>query len=92
MVFCSHMKAFAGLAIFLVCLPLLVFSQNTPTQVVDTKTDESDKAKSLVINVDLVNVLFTVTDRRGKLVTDLSSERTEAAGRQPRSVHHQFFS
>jgi len=72
MAFRSHLKFSAGFAIFLVCLPLLVLSQNTPTQVVDTKSDESEKAKSLVINVDLVNVLFTVTDRRGKLVTDLS--------------------
>jgi len=28
---------------------------------------------SVVIHVDLVNVLFTVTDRKGKLVTDLTS-------------------
>jgi VWFA-related protein len=74
MAFCSDFKVCAGFAILLVCLPLLVFSQNTPTQVPDTKSDESDKAKSLVINVDLVNVLFTVTDRRGKLVTDLSQK------------------
>ena len=74
MAFCSYLKVFAGFAILLVCLPLLVFSQNTPTQVLDTRSDESDKAKSLVINVDLVNVLLTVTDRRGKLVTDLSQK------------------
>ncbi|MGH9429375.1 MAG: VWA domain-containing protein [Terriglobia bacterium] len=71
MMFGSHFKS---IAVSLVCLPLLVFSQNTPTQVLDTKTEESDKAKSLVVNVDLVNVLFTVTDRRGKLVTDLSQK------------------
>ena len=63
MAFCSYLKVFAGFAILLVCLPLLVFSQKTPTQVLDTKSDESDKAKNLVINVDLVNVLFMVTDR-----------------------------
>src|SRR4030095_12342954 len=74
MVFRSHMKASAWIGILLVCLPLLVLSQNPSTQVLDTKTDEGDKAKNLVINVDLVNVLFTVTDRRGKLVTDLSQK------------------
>jgi VWFA-related protein len=74
MAFCSHMNASAWIGLFLVCLPLLGFSQNTPTQVLDTKSEDSDKAKSLVINVDLVNVLFTVTDRRGKLVTDLSQK------------------
>ena len=40
----------------------------------DTKQEEPDAAKNLVINVDLVNVLFTVTDRKGKLVTDLSKD------------------
>src|SRR4030095_3970800 len=74
MAFRSHMKVFAWVGILLVCLPLLGISQNTPTQVLDTKSEDSDKAKSLVINVDLVNVLFTVTDRRGKLVTDLSQK------------------
>jgi len=34
--------------------------------------NQSDsEAENLVINVDLVNVLFTLTDRKGKLVTDL---------------------
>ena len=74
MAFRSHMKVSAWLGILLVGLPLLGLSQNTPTQVLDTKSEDSDKAKSLVINVDLVNVLFTVTDRRGKLVTDLSQK------------------
>ena len=74
MAFRSHMKVSAWIGILLVCLPLLGISQNTPTQVLDTKSEDSDKAKSLVINVDLVNVLFTVTDRRGKLVTDLSQK------------------
>jgi Ca-activated chloride channel family protein len=36
------------------------------------RTDKSDsQAENLVVNVDLVNVLFTLTDRKGKLVTDL---------------------
>jgi Ca-activated chloride channel family protein len=74
MAFCNHMKASAWIGILLVCLPLLGLSQNTPTQVLDTKSEDIDKAKSLVINVDLVNVLFTVTDRRGKLVTDFSQK------------------
>jgi VWFA-related protein len=68
------MKASAWIGILLVCLPLLGLGQNTATQVVDTKNEDSEKAKNLVINVDLVNVLFTVTDRRGKLVTDLSQK------------------
>ena len=74
MVFGGYLRIIAGVAILFMCLPLLVLSQNPATQVLDTKADESDKAKNLVINVDLVNVLFTVTDRRGKLVTDLSQK------------------
>ncbi len=35
---------------------------------------ELTKPRIWSINVDLVNVLFTVTDRRGKLVTDLSQK------------------
>ena len=74
MVFSGYLRIVAVVALLFVCLPLLVLSQNPATQVLDTKADESDKAKNLVINVDLVNVLFTVTDRRGKLVTDLAQK------------------
>jgi VWFA-related protein len=70
----SHLKSLAGFAVLLVCLPILIFSQNAPSQAVDTKSEENEKAKNLVVNVELVNVLFTVTDRRGKLVTDLSQK------------------
>jgi VWFA-related protein len=74
MVFSGYLRIVAVVAILSVCLPFLVFSQNPATQVLDTKAEETDKAKNLVVNVDLVNVLFTVTDRRGKLVTDLSQK------------------
>ena len=74
MVFSGYLRIIAVVAVLFVCLPLLVLSQNPATQVLDTKADEGDKAKNLVINVDLVNVLFTVTDRRGKLVTDLAQK------------------
>jgi Ca-activated chloride channel family protein len=35
------------------------------------KTKGENETENLVINVDLVNVLFTLNDRKGKLVTDL---------------------
>ena len=45
------------------------------TKVLDTKQEKTEAAPdNLVVHVDLVNVLFTVTDRRGKLVTDLEKE------------------
>ncbi|MCI0422600.1 MAG: VWA domain-containing protein [Acidobacteria bacterium] len=72
--FGSHLKIFAGFVILFFCLALLVFPQNPTSQVLDTKADEPDKAKNLVVNVELVNVLFSVTDRKGKLVTDLTQK------------------
>jgi VWFA-related protein len=76
----SH-RTFAFLTIILV-IALQVASgqnpkstiQNPKSTILDTKQEEPDAAKNLVVNVDLVNVLFTVTDRKGKLVTDLSKE------------------
>lgn len=74
MMFGSRLKLITGFAVLLMSLPFLVFSQNTPSQVLDTKIDDGEKAKNLVVNVELVNVLFTVTDRKGKLVTDLTQK------------------
>jgi VWFA-related protein len=45
--------------------------QDSKSTILDTKQEDLDSVKSLVVNVDLVNVLFTATDGRGKLVTDL---------------------
>jgi len=74
MMFGSRLKLITGFAVLLMSLPFFVFSQNTPSQVLDTKIDDGEKAKNLVVNVELVNVLFTVTDRKGKLVTDLTQK------------------
>ncbi|PYV41704.1 MAG: VWA domain-containing protein [Acidobacteria bacterium] len=52
-------------------LQVSLYSQASKN-VLDGKTDKSEKnPDNLVVNVDLINVLFTVTDRKGKLVTDL---------------------
>lgn len=67
-------KIVAGCVLFLVCCQRIGFSQNASSQVLDNKTEETERGKNLVVNVDLINVLFTVTDRRGKLVTDLSQK------------------
>jgi Ca-activated chloride channel family protein len=43
-----------------------------PKAVLEGKGERAEKrADKLVINVELVNVLFTATDRKGRLVTDL---------------------
>jgi Ca-activated chloride channel homolog len=61
------------------CLVLILWSSSgsgiypqNPAKAVDTKAEKSDKPENLVVNVELINVLFTVADRKGKLVTDLN--------------------
>ena len=46
------------------------------TNVLDNNKAQKPEASTdnLIVHVDLVNVLFTVTDRKGKLVTDLERE------------------
>jgi Ca-activated chloride channel family protein len=47
----------------------------SPAQVLDIKQDKPETGPdNLVVHVDLVNVLFTVADRKGKLVTDLEKQ------------------
>jgi VWFA-related protein len=48
------------------------FGEGGPKAALDGKSERADKkADNLVVNVELVNVLFTATDRKGRLVTDL---------------------
>jgi len=77
MAFYRFPKDFAFVAIILVIVTTcwqVASGQNPKSTILDTKQEEPEPAKNLVVNVDLVNVLFTVTDRKGKLVTDLSKE------------------
>jgi Ca-activated chloride channel homolog len=54
---------------------LIASGLGTPAQAAGTVSPHPDKqgteTENLVVNVELVNVLFTLTDRKGKLVTDL---------------------
>ena len=67
---------------FKLCLAVAIVASLSPldgyrsqTKVVDTKQDRAEtQPENLVVHVDLVNVLFTVTDRKGKLVTDLEKQ------------------
>src|SRR4051794_32370724 len=46
--------------------------QGLPKAALEGKAERAEKkADNLVVNVELVNVLFTATDRKGRLVTDL---------------------
>ncbi len=65
-------KVSTVLVVFALLLVARPSAQESKSTILDVARQEDEKAKSLVINVDLVNVLFTVTDRRGKLVTDLT--------------------
>lgn len=68
-------KQKAGLA---VATALFIFSfsdYQSQNKAPDRKSEQVEATpESLVINVDLVNVLFTATDRKGKLVTDLDRQ------------------
>lgn len=57
-------------------LVLFSFSDyHSQTKVLDHKSEKTEvPPESLVVNVELVNVLFTVTDRKGKLITDLDRQ------------------
>jgi hypothetical protein len=44
------------------------------TKVLDKPDKTATGPDNLVVHVDLVNVLFTVADRKGKLVTDRSGK------------------
>lgn len=72
MIFRGFLKGFAALGFHLALLVVSAFAQESKSTILDPSKQDDEKAKSLIINVDLVNVLFTVTDRRGKLVTDLT--------------------
>jgi VWFA-related protein len=74
MTFHRFYKTLAFLTILVVVALQVASGQSPKSTILDTKQEEPDAAKNLVINVDLVNVLFTVTDRKGKLVTDLSKD------------------
>ncbi|HEX2520485.1 MAG TPA: VWA domain-containing protein, partial [Terriglobia bacterium] len=74
MTFHRFHKTLAFLTILVVVALQVASGQSPKSTILDTKQEEPDAAKNLVINVDLVNVLFTVTDRKGKLVTDLSKD------------------
>ena len=64
-----------GLAVVTALVLFSVNGYRSQTKVLDHKSEKPEPtAESLVINVDLVNVLFTVTDRKGKLVTDLDKQ------------------
>ena len=64
-----------GLAVVTALVLFCVNGYRSQTKVLDHKSEKPEPtAESLVVNVDLVNVLFTVTDRKGKLVTDLDKQ------------------
>ena len=54
----------------------------------DDKLGQPEKsAENLIVNVDLINVLFTVTDKRGRLVTDLNkSDITLTEDNKPQTI------
>ncbi len=63
------------LAVILVLGSAFVDGFQSQTKFLDSKQDNVESgSESLVVNVDLVNVLFTVTNQKSKLVTDLDMQ------------------
>ncbi len=69
-----------GLAVPTVLVLFSFSGYNSQTKVLDHKSEKPEATpESLVVHVDLVNVLFTVTDRKGKLVTDLEKQNLKVS-------------
>jgi len=78
-------------AILAVVLALGVPSMDgylSQTKVLDNNQDKADTGPdNLVVHVDLVNVLFTVTNRKSKLVTDLEMQNLKIfADNKPQTI------
>jgi len=58
-------------------LSLIVLAQTSPPLLPPPAFffESTTRGESLVVNVDLVNVIFTVMDRKGKFVTDLNQSQ-----------------
>jgi Ca-activated chloride channel family protein len=69
---CLFLALLAGTLVVGVGAQEGALGQGGPKAALEGKAERAEKkADHLVVNVELVNVLFTATDRKGRLVTDL---------------------
>ena len=81
------MKAFLLLTAMATCLPA-VYAQQAVAPVAQ-KPDESveDPGTRIILDVTRVNMLFTVTDKKGRFVTDLTKDDFEVfENKKPQTI------
>ncbi|HWQ52387.1 MAG TPA: VWA domain-containing protein [Bryobacteraceae bacterium] len=80
------MKTWIALAVLGVCsVALCAQTAQTPAQ--PDRVERSDDQTRIVLDVTRVNMLFTVTDKRGRFITDLAREDFEVMeGKRAQSI------
>ena len=87
------MKRILGAAILAGVLAAILAAQNPPPpqNPASSSTQVATETKPLKVTVELVNVLFTVTDKKNRLVLDLTKDDVRVLeGNQPQTI--KFFS
>lgn len=69
------------------CLALTLCGQKPPAQ---QPVPESDDPTRIVLDVTRVNLLFTVTDKKGRFITDLNKEDFEVVENKRQQIIQQF--
>jgi VWFA-related protein len=69
-----------------ICLALTLSGQNPPAQT----TPESGDGTRIVLDVTRVNLLFTVTDKKGRFITDLTKDDFEVVENKKQQTIQQF--
>jgi VWFA-related protein len=75
-----------------VCLAPVLLAQNNPPAVpkASAPDSESDNPTRITLDVTRVNILFTVTDKKGRFVTDLSKSDFDVIENKKPQVIQQF--
>src|SRR5580692_1404191 len=92
---CSHMKLLClGALCALLCLVPVVVAQKAaaPQKAAPAgpSTPESDDPTRIILDVTRVNILFTVTDKKGRFVTDLTKADFDVVENKKQQTIQQF--
>src|SRR5689334_19689973 len=72
------------------CLGLATWAQNNAPPQKFTEPVEPDAAQRIILDVTRVNVLFTVTDKKGRFVTDLGKDDFQVIDNKKPQTIQQF--
>ncbi len=65
-------------------------SQTVPSQTAPTQAESTQDANRIVLDVTRVNMLFTVTDKKGRFITNLTQDDFEVIETKRKQVIQQF--